>query len=191
MTAEVVSATDADVPRLSRVLSAAFANDSVCDWLFDGMQDHHNPKFFAVFLAAALRAGRVEQTADGTGVAVWFDATALLSAFADTELDEALEKAVGPCLPRWKAFDVATIAAHTSDPHWYLAFLGVIPAHWGRGHGGELLRHAASWQAGAAAYLEAPSRRHVGFYGARGWERGEAIVVPNGPVLYAMHRPAL
>jgi hypothetical protein len=71
----VVATSAVEIPRLSMVLSAAFAANPVSDWIFDGEQDRHHPAFFAAFLRCAVATGRVEQSSDGTAVAVWIDRT--------------------------------------------------------------------------------------------------------------------
>ncbi len=65
----------AELPRLARVLTAAFATDPVSDWLFDGEQDSHHPAFFGAFLRLAAATGWIEQSVDGLAVAVWIDRT--------------------------------------------------------------------------------------------------------------------
>jgi len=184
----ILPACEAELIRLSRVLSAAFADNPVSDWLFDGYQDHFHPEFFAAFLSWAHRAGRIEQSADGTAVAVWIDYTSPPDTQMLAVFEQAVHRAVGPYLPRWRAFDHACSTDHPTEPHWWLAFLGVLPEHRGRGHGRHLLEHATSWLDDSPAYLEATSRRLVGFYEHRGYVSANDIRVPEGPNLWGMRR---
>ena len=140
-------ATAAELTRLSHVLACAFATDPVSDWLFDGDQDTRHPAFFHAFLHHAYQTGRVEQTLDGTGVAVWFDNTTPADPIVDLAFTDRVRDTVGHP-GRWHALDTAMRAAHPTEPHWWLVFLGVLPAHQHRGYGHLLLHHATTWQDG-------------------------------------------
>lgn len=190
----VVPARVDELARLSLVLSAAFADNPVSDWLFDGEQDTHHPPFFLAFLRLGLTAGRVEQSADGTAVAVWIDRTSSNSnaTAAAPRFGAEVRKAVGPHEGRWWALDEATSTAHPSQPHWWLAFLGVMPGHRHHGHAHRLLTHATHWLDDTPAYLEATSRRLCGFYARHGFHTtGGLIAMPErgAPVLHPMQRP--
>jgi GNAT superfamily N-acetyltransferase len=182
----VVAACAVEIPRLSMVLSAAFADNPVSDWIFDGDQDRHNPAFFSAFLRCAVQHGRVEQSSDGTAVAVWIDRTRPWTVDVLRVLHDDLGAAVAPHGSRWDTFEQAAEATEPTEPHWWLAFLGALPAHQGRGHGGRLLDHAAGWLGDTPAYLEATSRRLAGFYGRHGWHDTQPLVIPAGPVLHRM-----
>lgn len=182
----VVVASPVEVARLSMVLSAAFADNPVSDWLFDGDQARHHPAFFAAHLNCAMRHGRVDQTSDGTAVAIWINQTEPLPSEKARRLYDDIHAAVGVHRPRWDAFYGAAHETEPDEPHWWLAFLGVLPGHQGRGHGGRLLDHAATWVGTRPAYLEATSRRLAGFYGRHGWHDTQPLAVPAGPVLHRM-----
>jgi GNAT superfamily N-acetyltransferase len=180
----VVSTVGAEIPRLAALLSAAFADNAVSDWLFQGRQDNHHPGFFTAYLRHALASGRVEQTADGTAVAVWIyrDGTENTEIFKRESAD-----AVGVHLARLVLLEGTLYEAQPKQPHWWLAFLGVLPAHRGRGHGGRLLYHAADWQGGQLAYLEATSHRLTGYYTRHGYTSGTVVHVPQGgPTVHPM-----
>ena len=185
----VLVASPVEVARLSMVLSAAFADNPVSDWLFDGDQDRHNPAFFAAYLTCAMSRGRVEQTSDGTAVAVWIDLADPWPAEQWLTFLDDVAQAVGVHQPRWDVFEEAALESGPTEPHWWLAFLGVLPAHQGRGHGGRLLDHAANWVGTRPAYLEATSRRLAGFYRRHGWHDTGPLTVPAGPVLHRMRLP--
>ncbi len=185
----VLTAEPVELPRLAGVLTTAFADNPISDWLFHGEQDHHHPAFFAAFLRWALRGGRVEQTHDGTAVAIWIDYTIPPGDLLDDFQTEILD-AVGRHRTRWLTLDHATANEHPAPPHWWLAFLGVLPTHRGRGAGSALLRHGAHWQDGQPAYLEATSRRLSTYYHHHGYQPTDTIDVPHGPTLYGMWRDA-
>ncbi len=185
----VMPATAAELTRLSHVLASAFATDPVSDWLFDGDQDTRHPAFFHTFLHHAHHTGRVEQTLDGTGVAVWFDNTHPTDPTIDAAFTDRVHDTVGRT-HRWQALDAAMRATHPSEPHWSLAFLGVLPAHQHRGYGQLLLYHATTWQAGLPAHLEATSRKLVNYYNRREYQTTGLVTVDGGPHLHPMRRPA-
>jgi len=184
-----VVASVSDVARLSRLLSSAFGDNPVSDWLFDGDQDRHHPAFFTAFLHWAMAGGMVEQTPDGTGVAVWIDYTSPPDPQHVARFDTEVIAAVGTHELRWRTFDKATTATHPKQPHWWLAFLGVHPAHRARGHVGHLLDSAAEWLGDTPAYLEATSRRLTAFYQRHGYQPTHHVAVPRGPLLHGMWNP--
>jgi len=185
----ILPATTGDIPRLARVLTAAFADNPVSDWLFDGEQDRHHPAFFTAFLHWAIDGGMVEQTPDGTGVAVWIDYTTPPDPQKVARFHTDVIAAVGRHELRWRTFDKTTTATHPRTPHWWLAFLGVHPAHRGRRHAQRLLHSAAQWLGDTPAYLEATSRSLTRFYSRHGYQPAHHAMVPRGPSLYGMWNP--
>jgi ribosomal protein S18 acetylase RimI-like enzyme len=186
----IVGASPVEYPRLAALLTAAFADNPVSDWLFDGAQDSAHPAFFLAFLRLAEAGGRIEQSLDGSAVAVWIDRTGTVPG-ADEAAGEAIEQALGAAYRgRWRALDGALQPAHPPRPHWSLAFLGTAPGRRGRQYGHHLLEHATSWLGGHPAHLEATSRRLTGYYGRYGFRpAGGAVTVPHGPTLHPMWRP--
>jgi GNAT superfamily N-acetyltransferase len=183
----VVSTVGAEIPRLAAVLSAAFADNPASDWLFQGRQDNHHPALFTAYLRHALASGRVDQTADGTAVAVWIhrDGTENAGVFKRESAD-----AVGVNLARLVLLEGTLYEAQPKETHWWLTFLGVLPAHCGRGYGGQLLRHAATWQGDRMAYLEATSHRLRGYFLRHGYIPGPPVRIPQGgPVVHPMWLP--
>lgn len=83
--------------------------------------------------------------------------------------------------------------AHPTQPHWYLAVLGVRPSHQGHGHGSRLvaagLHHAD--RDGTASYLETSDPANVAFYQRFGFTVADHALplVPDGPTHIAMRRP--
>jgi GNAT superfamily N-acetyltransferase len=80
---------------------------------------------------------------------------------------------------------------HPRPPHWYLASLGVAPAHQGRGLGSRLMHPILSRcdREGTPAYLEASSPRNRALYDRHGFEVTEELELPaGGPPLWLMWR---
>jgi ribosomal protein S18 acetylase RimI-like enzyme len=82
--------------------------------------------------------------------------------------------------------------AHPSEPHWYLAILGVRPGQRGRGLGSALIRPGLERADadGLPCYLESSNPRNVSLYERHGFEVTAEHWLPDGPVLIYMWRPA-
>jgi len=185
----IVGASPVEYPRLAQLLAAAFADNPVSDWLFDGAQDSAHPAFFLAFLRLAQAGGRVEQSLDGSAVAVWIDRTDT-DPGAEAAAREAVDRALGAAYRgRWRTLDRALQPTHPPQPHWWLAFLGTAPGQRGRLHGHHLLEHARGWLGGHPAHLEATSRRLTGYYRRYGFQSTGTIAIPLGPTLHPMWRP--
>ncbi len=118
-------------------------------------------------------------------MAVWVDRSRHPDRDAEAFRRESAE-AVGVHLPRLVLLEATLYEAQPKQPYWWLAFLGVLPAHRGRGHAARLLQHAAGWQGDATAYLETPSRRLVGQLTRHGYVPGQALQIPHGPTVHPM-----
>jgi ribosomal protein S18 acetylase RimI-like enzyme len=81
---------------------------------------------------------------------------------------------------------------HPEQPHWYLPFIGVDPAHQGHGLGAMLL-HASLTRCDAAplpAYLESTNPRNRPLYERHGFEAiGEIKVGDCPPIVPMLRRP--
>jgi ribosomal protein S18 acetylase RimI-like enzyme len=75
-------------------------------------------------------------------------------------------------MQQWGAVTESLGRAHPSEPHWYLAVLGVAPTCWGLGLGGQLVDALSVLTARAPGpiYLESDRAESVAFYRARGFE---------------------
>jgi GNAT superfamily N-acetyltransferase len=79
---------------------------------------------------------------------------------------------------------------HPTEPHWYLALLGVDPSRQRTGLGGRLLRHALERcdADGVGAYLETQKPENVPFYSRHGFTVSKEITVPGCPTVWLMWR---
>ena len=125
----------------------------------------------------------MEQSGDGTAVAIWINRR---SPDAPKTFQRDSAEAVGPHLARLTLLEAKLYEAQPKQAHWWLAFLGVLPAARGRGHGASLLYHAAGWQGRSMAYLEATSHRLTGYYARCGYASGPPVRIPEGPVIRPM-----
>jgi ribosomal protein S18 acetylase RimI-like enzyme len=79
---------------------------------------------------------------------------------------------------------------HPGEPHWYLPFIGVDPAHQGEGYGTELMRHTLK-RCDAdeiPAYLENSNPRNAPFYERLGFEQLGVIKAGTFPEIVPMLR---
>ena len=83
-------------------------------------------------------------------------------------------------------------AAHPSEPHYYLEFIGTDPAHQGKGHGSALLRPmlAQADAEGVGAYLESSKESNIAFYARFGFELRPTLSFAgrNAPQMWPMWR---
>jgi ribosomal protein S18 acetylase RimI-like enzyme len=92
---------------------------------------------------------------------------------------------------RWARVAEALHREHLPGPHWYLATLGVAPAHQRRGLGGALVAGFldAVDEDAAPAYLETDAPGNVRFYERAGFRVQREIRILGVPV-WLMERPA-
>lgn len=76
------------------------------------------------------------------------------------------------------------------EPHWYLASIGTLPEHHGKGRGTQLLKMMTEHldNVGLPAYLEASNLKNSALYARHGFEVTQEIELMGAPTLYAMWR---
>jgi GNAT superfamily N-acetyltransferase len=174
-------------------LSAAFHDDPVFEWIYpdDAWRGHAVPRLFGQLTAAFSTRGESRVTEAADGAALWLPPGEEL--VAEAELEAFFGKAVddaGPAADRLMTCFEILEEHHPTEPHWYLGFLGVIPARQGQGVGASLLRATLEGcdAAGEPAYLEATSAHNRRLYERHGFEVVRELPMPGGPSLYAMWR---
>lgn len=82
-------------------------------------------------------------------------------------------------------------ALHPTEPHVYLAVIGVAPDRKGQGLGGALLRHvcATADEADLPAYLETGNPENLPLYERFGFRVEHTVEEHRGPPLWTMRRP--
>lgn len=184
---------DDDHQRAVATLSAAFHHDPVFEWVYVDPTARRSavPHLFSVLVEqfASRKASRA--TPDGDGAALWLPpGEELLSEeTADSVIADVMAGA-GPAAERLGECLGLLEAHHPQAPHWYLGFLGVIPALQGCGLGTALLRTTLAEvdAAGEPAYLEATSPANRRLYERHGFQVVRELPLPGGPSLYAMWR---
>jgi ribosomal protein S18 acetylase RimI-like enzyme len=106
-------------------------------------------------------------------------------------LDRLLEETVPePARSECDAVLEQMSASHPKEPHWHLAFIGVDPAHHGRGLGSELLRHTLAGidRDHLHSYLESSNPANLPLYRRHGFEVIREIRVGDAPPVFPMLR---
>ncbi|SMD26070.1 GNAT family N-acetyltransferase [Kibdelosporangium aridum] len=188
--------SDHPVGPVSRVLSEAFVEGEIAEWLVPDPEHRRRiyPAYWAMAVEHALGAGEVFAGGELSGVSVWYPAVFGPPNGMPRDLDQRIDVMCGPYAPRFHALHRAMEEAHPAMPHHYLAFVAVLPELQGRGIGTALVQHRLRELDVAAmpAYLEATNRRNLALYVHLGFQpTGSPIPLPdNGPRLYPMWRPA-
>ncbi|WP_100447253.1 GNAT family N-acetyltransferase [Glycomyces xiaoerkulensis] len=124
------------------------------------------------------------------GALVWFDYTGPVPPISDYRA--RLAAACGAYTDRFLDLDAAMDAHHPSEPHHYIALIGVRPDRRGQGIATALLDpiHRRLDRAAVPAYLEAVSVATMRLYRRLGYRpHGRPYPIgPGGPPLYPMWR---
>lgn len=171
---DVRIATDRDLEPLTRLLTAAFADDPVWGWAFPVRSDLE--AWWRFNIRSALRFPWTWVLGDFAAVAIWIPP-------GESELTEAEEAEVEPlveALAGSRASEVMVLverfeSSHPSDraPHYYLSLLGTDPSRRGNGYGMALLEHNLELIDGERmpAYLESSNPGNDPRYERRGFHR--------------------
>ncbi|MBV8951043.1 MAG: GNAT family N-acetyltransferase [Actinobacteria bacterium] len=197
--ATVLPLARARVREAAAMLARSFDDDPLSLALFPGPRRRKVSlrSFMAATMRDALRHGEVWAALDGSqvvGIAAWLGEGAypLTPPRVLRQAGAALVALLTPqTLPLGTRLIAETQAAHPKEPHWYLAVLGVDPAHQGRGIGGVLLRPVLQRldRQERPAYLETSKERNIAWYGRQGFElTGTLEVRPGAPPIWTMWR---
>lgn len=190
-------ASDADVPRLSAALAAAFEADPVFTWLLPdrGRRLGRLRRFFTLELRyVVLPAGRV-WTADATaGASLELPPGAWkLPLGAQLAHGREFVRIFGLRLPQATALVTLMERRHPREAHYYIPYVGVAPQEQGQGLGSALMRATLDRcdRERRPAYLEATSERNAALYERLGFERLGELTLGGSPPLWPMRRPGL
>jgi ribosomal protein S18 acetylase RimI-like enzyme len=187
-------ATPAEVTPLAQALAAAFEHDPVWSWVLAKMPDRRRrlERFFALELEhVILPVGDAYTTDDHVGGCLvtppdrW-----RLPISQQARQFPTFARILGRRLPR--AFGLLTKmeTKHLREPHYYVAYVGVAPAHQGQGIGAGLLAPALE-RADAErlpCFLEATSPDNARLYRRHGFADLETITFLGSPPLLLMRR---
>jgi ribosomal protein S18 acetylase RimI-like enzyme len=191
-------ADKADADAITDILSDSFQADPPLAWILPDPDERRrlSPAFFRPFVDLVLETGQAYVTEDLSGAALWMYVDVHATDADDpADLRRLLIDGIGPDkAERFFVLDELFSAQHPVDEsHEYLLFIGTDPARQNQGVGTALLAHrlAELDQAKSPAYLEASSEHNVRLYERMGFAKvGETVVLPDGPALHPMWRPA-
>ncbi len=196
---EVRKARLSEVAGLARVLARAFHDDPVMDWVArpDDRRLAALESFFAWYVRAnAIDHGEVTTTAALDACAVWEPPDAAARVLTPWQqlylLPSMIRMASLARLPRLLRTSGLVQKAHPrTEPHFYLAFMGVLPEAQGKGLGTALLAATLARldRAGLPAYLENSNQRNAGLYERYGFRTvHELVLAPGAPKIWCMWR---
>jgi GNAT superfamily N-acetyltransferase len=202
MTINTRPAQKADITELSRALGRAFYDDPVAMWIMpdDKVRTAHLARFFGtVTRHHHLAGGGAEVATDGStiGAAALWDPPGRWKQSAREQLMMlpsflfgfgprlATGRKLGQLLGQMKQ-------QHPEEPHWYLAVLGSDTIVRGKGYGHALMQSRLDRVDAehAPAYLESSKFENIAYYQRFGFEVTGELVMPDGPTLWPMWRPA-
>lgn len=181
-----------DLPTFGHVLGAAFHDDPVLGWVIpdDDRRRVRLPALMELLAARFHPHGENRLNEAGTGAAVWAPPGAAFSPEDDARFEASLVVAACGYLDRLGELVGLLEANHPTQPHYYLALMGVIPDRQGSGIGGALLRAVlgSADRQGVPAYLEATSPRSRALYERHGFVAHAELRTADCPPLWAMWR---
>jgi GNAT superfamily N-acetyltransferase len=189
-TPTVKIASSSDEAAVLAVLVLAFGADPATRWTWPRPDEYlrHFPAFAKILGGEAFGHEGAYYADDYIGAALWLPPGVQPDAEALTDLMRRTSAA--------PAEDVATLfeqmdGFHPREPHWYLPFIGVDPAHQGGGYGGALMKQAltACDRDRAPAYLESSNPKNVPLYERHGFTVLGTIQVGTSPPIIPMLRP--
>lgn len=183
-------ATERDIEPIIDSMLLAFCADPVARWTYPQPQHYlkHFPNLLRAFSDKAFQCNTAYYVADYSGAALWYpptiepDAEAMVALLQQTAGDRDLEELFA-VLEQMGSY-------HPSEPHWYLAVLGVEPLQQGKGYGSALIQEVLALcdREQKIAYLEASKPATVPFYERHGFEKLGPIQVGMSPPIIPMVR---
>jgi ribosomal protein S18 acetylase RimI-like enzyme len=195
---EIRLARDGEVDAMARTLAAAFFDDPAIAWLLHDEASRLDTarRGFELFLRRLwLKHQQVYVAGDDAGgVCIWEPPGAWkISLGAQLALLPSMIGVYGRRLPRVIGALTAIEKNHPTEPHEYLAFVGVAPERQGRGIGSMLMKPILDRcdAEGLPAYLEASSVRSRALYERHGFVVTEEVAIGKGaPPVWRMWRAA-
>ncbi|HKE13180.1 MAG TPA: GNAT family N-acetyltransferase [Myxococcota bacterium] len=186
----------ADLAPISATLARAFQDDPVMSWLLPEPRQRAErlPQFWTHALGGLHRKHSFLFTTPAfAGAAVWDPPGHWKVGFLEmVRFGPAFVRIFRSRCLRGLTLLHAVERKHPREPHYYLFALGTDPAFQSRGVGTALLAPtlAKCDEERLPAYLESSNKRNVPFYQRSGFQVIQEILVPDGPTITLMRRPA-
>jgi GNAT superfamily N-acetyltransferase len=192
---EVRKASDSETVGLARTLALAFHADPVFSWVVPDPERRAGAlaSGFDLFLRRLwLELGESYTAGECDGAAIWHPPGRWKVTLGEQlRLFPGFARAWGRSTPRALAALTALERGHPSEPHYYLAVMGVQPDRQGRGLGSKLMHPVLTRcdRDGVGAYLEASTSRNRSLYERHGFVTTSEDTVGRGsPPIWRMWR---
>jgi ribosomal protein S18 acetylase RimI-like enzyme len=193
---EIIDAPSAHHPIVAETLAQAFYTDPALSYILqdEGSRPRRLKRLFDLIIADDANVGRVVQSAGNEAAALWR---------SPGNADSGDEPLIAQLMPMLRIFGFALPRAmrvvegidknRPKGDFWYLHFVGVRPAHQGKGWGGRIIREglARADAEGLPSWLETATPENVPLYQRRGFViQCEWDVPKGGPHFWGMMREA-
>lgn len=193
---EIVAAARPDHPALIETLAQAFQTDPALSWILPDPEHRARALrgLFRVLVPADARAGTALRAVDDEAAALWrAPGRAHSGGLEFLRTVVPLVATFGTALPRGLKVQASIDAHRPKGRFWYLHYVGVRPAHQGKGHGGRIIRAqtAIADAEGLPCWLETATAGNVPLYERLGFSIAmEWDVAGGGPHFWGMMRPS-
>ncbi len=190
----IVKAQANQVDLLADILSDAFANDPVMNWVMPNPSVYYG--FYTVLCSKLILPNQhAYLDSEGRGAALWLPPGVHFD-YPTTpgQLLLMLKLIVtrGPkVIPRLQAIQETTGRLHPQEPHYYLQSVGARQAHTGKGIGSALIKEVTRLcdQEHMPAYLESSNILNLPLYERHGFETfHQEHIGKDGPPMWFMLR---
>lgn len=193
---DILEAAGREHNKVVETLAQAFHRDPALSYILQNESSRQSrlKRLFDLIVADDARVGRVMQSAGNEAAALWR---------APGKADSGDEPLIAQLIPMLRIFGLALPRAmrvvEGIDKHrpkgdfWYLHFVGVRPAHQGKGWGGRIIREGLSRADGddLPCWLETATPENVPLYQRLGFViQCEWDVPKGGPHFWGMMREA-
>ncbi|MBA3942743.1 MAG: GNAT family N-acetyltransferase [Sphingopyxis sp.] len=194
MSEAIGQANGAQLPAVMETLAQAFQTDPALSWILpeSGHRARALRSLFRTLAPADVRAGVALRSEGDEAASLW-----RAPGRAESGTLEFLRTVVplvatfGTALPRGLKVQGSIDAHRPKGRFWYLHYVGVRPAHQGKGHGGRIIRTqtAVADRDGLPCWLETATPENVPLYERLGFVTQVEWDVPGGPHFWGMTRP--
>ena len=182
------TAASADAKRVMATFLLAFSADPIARWVYRDPEQYR--LLFPVHVrglgGAAFPQGNARIVGEYAGAALWLPpGTAFDHATLEASLPAGREDEIS------RVFD-GMASYHPTEPHWYLAVIGIDPVHQRKGYGPALMQDGLRRcdEDRVAAYVESTNPSNIPFYEQHGFKLLGTIEGDSAPPLFPMLRAA-